>query len=496
MNYKKNKKDQQEINPVSDLAMSFGKLPPQNLEAEEAVLGGLMIERGSLPIIQDIISGSSFYKEAHRIIFESIVELDSKSEPYDLLTITNNLRKNQKLDFIGGPYYLVELTQRVSSATNIEFHARIVSENHIKRELIRISSEVTRFAFDYTTDIFDLLDQTLNRFNSIYENAINRPPVDFIQVMNQNILELAQGIGVSVQDKIDGKGVISYFRPEFDEKFIFANSNLILIGGRPGMGKTSFAISLFNNNLIRGINGLFFSIEMSVKELANKSLACESNVFYGKLSKGEVNHYDIAELEKARDNLSLKSNPLVDDNPSITVEMIKAKTTLMKRKHDIKFVIIDYVQLITSSTTGNRDQQLGHISRRLKVMAKELGIPVIVLAQLSRETEKRGGDKRPMLADLRESGSLEQDADSVLFPYRPEYYGMMQFEDGSSTKDMSEIVIAKNRHGGTGSVIMPSFMPTGRFGEMENKTQNEIPDWSPNSFPNRDYTQPILDEPF
>lgn len=468
---------------ISDLASSMGKLPPQNLEAEEAVLGALMIEKASISLVQDILRPESFYKEAHRIIYETILTLDSKGDPIDLLTVTNELRKNVQLEFIGGPYYLVELTQRVSSSANLEYHARIVSENFIKRELIKISSEITRDSFDYTTDVFDLLDHAQQQIFQIVDSNLKKKYASVRDILKEAIREL--------EAKRDNEGGLTGIPTGFSDldrmTSGFQKSDLIIIAARPGMGKTAFMVSAMRNAAVQfGKPVAMFSLEMSSVQLINRLISAEAELMSDKITKGKLEPFEWQRLHERISNLS--SAPIyIDDTPALSIMELRAKSRQLKSQYDIQMIIIDYMQLMRGSDPGkggtNREQEIATISRGLKGLAKELNIPVIALSQLSRATETRGGDKRPMLSDLRESGSIEQDADMVIFLYRPEYYGILEDEEKNSTKGIGEVIIAKHRNGSLETIKLRFIGQFTKFADLENDFGNHNADSSFSSFP-------------
>jgi replicative DNA helicase len=468
---------------ISDLALSMGKLPPQNLEAEEAVLGALMIEKASISLVQDILRPESFYKEAHRIIYDTILSLDSKGDPIDLLTVTNELRKNVQLEFVGGPYYLVELTQRVSSSANLEYHARIVSENFIKRELIKISSEITRDSFDYTTDVFDLLDHAQQQIFQIVDSNLKKKYASVRDILKEAIREL--------ESKRDNDGGLTGIPTGFSDldrmTSGFQKSDLIIIAARPGMGKTAFMVSAMRNAAVQfGKPVAMFSLEMSSVQLINRLISAEAELMSDKITKGKLEPFEWQRLHERISNLS--SAPIfIDDTPALSIMELRAKSRQLKSQYDIQMIIIDYMQLMRGSDPGkggtNREQEIATISRGLKGLAKELNIPVIALSQLSRATETRGGDKRPMLSDLRESGSIEQDADMVMFLYRPEYYGILEDEEKNSTKGIGEVIIAKHRNGSLDTIKLRFIGQFTKFADLENDFGSNDGMSSFNSFP-------------
>ena len=453
---------------VADLAMSFGKIPPQNLEAEEAVLGALMIEKGSMPIVQEILRPESFYKESHRIIYETILTLDAKGDPVDLLTVTNELRKSSQLDFIGGPFYLVELTQRISSAANLEFHSRIVSENFIKRELIKISSEITRESFDYTSDVFDLLDHAQQQIFQIVDSNLKKKYASIRDILHQAIQELE----IKKNNAGGLTGVPSGFTDLDRITSGWQKSDLVIIAARPGMGKTAFVVSAMRNAAVQfGKAVALFSLEMSSVQLINRLISAEAEIASEKITKGKLEPYEWQQLHERISKLS--DAPIyIDDTPALSIMELRAKCRQLKAQYDIQMIIVDYLQLMRGSDVGkgsggNREQEIANISRNLKGLAKELSVPVIALSQLSRATEQRGGDKRPMLSDLRESGSIEQDADMVLFLYRPEYYGIEVDEENNSTKGVGEVIIAKHRNGSLDTVKLRFIGQFTKFADLE-----------------------------
>jgi replicative DNA helicase len=452
---------------LADIASSLGKLPPQNLEAEEAVLGALMLEKGSMPIVLEILRPDSFYKEAHRIIYETILTLDAKGDPVDLLTVTNALRKSSQLDFVGGPFYLVELTQRVSSAANLEFHSRIVSENAIKRELIKISSEITRESFDYTSDVFDLLDHAQQQIFQIVDNNLKKKYASIRDILHQAIQEL--------ETKKNSEGGLTGVPTGFTDLDRLTSgwqkSDLVIIAARPGMGKTAFVVSAMRNAAVQfGKAVALFSLEMSSVQLINRLISAEAEIASEKITKGRLEPYEWQQLHERISKLN--DAPIyIDDTPAMSIMELRAKSRQLKAQYDIQLIIVDYLQLMRGSDMGkgstNREQEIATISRGLKGLAKELSVPVIALSQLSRATEQRGGDKRPMLSDLRESGSIEQDADMVIFLYRPEYYGIEVDEENIPTKGVGEVIIAKHRNGSLDTVKLRFVGQFTKFADLD-----------------------------
>tara|TARA_B100001173_G_scaffold311928_1_gene330889 strand:+ start:438 stop:1931 length:1494 start_codon:yes stop_codon:yes gene_type:complete len=449
LGYKKSFSKKENLGLVSNIEL--GKLPPQALDLEESVLGALMLEKEALTNIIDILKPENFYKDAHKEIYQSIIDLFNDSQPIDLLTVTNQLKKNGTLDIVGGSYYVTKLTTRVNSASNIEFHSRIILEQSIKRELINISSKVQKDAYEDTIDVFDLLDQTEQSLFDVSESHIRKNYKKVQNLMKEAIDELE-----TKKEKKDGiTGVPSGFIDLDTITSGWQPSDLVIIAGRPSMGKTAFVLSLIRNasidhNLSMGI----FSLEMSSLQLVNRLISSEAELDSDKIRKGNLKDYEWQQLLHKTDLLQ-KAPIFIDDTPALSILELRAKARRLKSQHDIQCIIVDYLQLMSSEygrTSGNREQEIASISRSLKAVAKELNIPVIALSQLSRAVETRGGDKRPVLSDLRESGSIEQDADMVMFIYRAEKYDITEDEDGESTIGVAELLLRKNRNGPTGKV--------------------------------------------
>jgi len=439
------------VQAIPQTGSQAGKLPPQAIDLEEAVLGALMLEKDALSAVIDILKPEVFYKEAHQNIFLAIRSLFQKSEPVDLLTVTAELRKQGLLELVGGAYYVTELTNRVASAANIEFHARIISEKFIQRELIKISTSVINRAYEDTTDVFELLDEAEKALFEVTENNLKRGSENMSDLIRRSIKELESLAGVP-----GGlTGVPSGFRVLDEVTSGWQKADLIIVAARPGMGKTAFTLSCARNAAVdAGRPVAIFSLEMSSVQLVNRLISGEAELESGKLRKGNLERHEWHQLTSKIGRLA-EAPIYIDDTPALSVFDLRAKARRLKSQYDIQLLIVDYLQLMRGTVDnkgGNREQEIGTISRSLKAIAKELNIPVIALSQLSRKVEERGGDKRPILSDLRESGSIEQDADMVIFLNRPEYYNMTEDKEGNSTKDLAEIIIAKHRNGATEDV--------------------------------------------
>jgi replicative DNA helicase len=430
----------------------LGKLPPQAIALEEAVLGALMLEKDALTDVVDILKSDSFYLAKHQIIYQAIITLFTKSEPIDVLTVANELKRTGELEKGGGVAYIADLTGKVNSASNIEYHARIVSEMSIKREMISISSEMQKEAFEETTDVFELLDKTEQALFKVADGNVKKSFADMQSVLRGTINTIEERS--KKQDELTGvpSGMIALDRVTNG----WQSSDLIIIAARPAMGKTAFVLTCLRNAAVDFNRPVaIFSLEMSAEQLMTRMLSAEAEIEAEKLQKGSLEKHEWTQLHQKIDRLA-EAKLFIDDTPGLSILELRAKCRRLKQQHDIQMIVIDYLQLMSGDSnakkSGNREQEIASISRALKHIAKELNVPVIALSQLSRAVETRGGDKRPQLSDLRESGSIEQDADQVMFLYRAEYYGIEQTEDGTPTAGVGEIIISKNRHGSLGNV--------------------------------------------
>lgn len=444
----------------------FGKVPPQAIPLEEAVLGALMLDKDALPVVIDILQSESFYSEAHTAIYRAMLQLFERSQPVDMLTVTEELKKAGELDKIGGAYYLVELTNRVASAANIEYHARIIAQKHIQRELIRVSTRTIKDAFEDTTDVFQLLDEAEQGLFSITQQNLSRGYEGMSTLLSKLQKQMEE-----LTAKEDGlTGVPTGFTDLDRLTSGWQPSDLIIVAARPGMGKTSFTLALAKNAATDFNKPVaLFSLEMSSVQLAQRLVSLEAEISGSKMRNGNLEDYEWQQLHSAIEKMS-EVPIFIDDTPSINVFELRAKCRRLKMQHDIQMIIIDYLQLMSGGSeksSGNREQEISAISRALKGLAKELHVPVIALSQLSRAVETRGGNKKPMLSDLRESGAIEQDADIVSFIYRPEYYGILEDEEGNSLKGTAEIIIAKHRNGALETVKLKWVDQYAKFGNLD-----------------------------
>ncbi len=435
-----------------------GALPPQAVELEEAVLGALMLEKDAVVAVQEVLTAEAFYKESHQIIYTAVSELSMELNPIDLYTVTEKLKQKRQLTAVGGASFLAQLTQKVGSAAHVEFHARIIAQKYVQRELIRASTEIQRRSYDESMDVTDLIDAAESEIFKVAEGHIKRDVQKSKDILARtlNIIEEAK--------KNEGSftGVQSGFA-ELDRLTLgWQPSDLIIVAARPSMGKTAFVLSMARNMTIDHEKPVaFFSLEMSSTQLMMRLIVTESGLSSSDIRSGRINSEQWRELEKATKPLGMA--PLfIDDTPALSIFEFRSKVRRLKKQHDIQMIIIDYLQLMTGSndTKGNREQEVSSISRSLKAIAK---IPIIALSQLNRSVESRTGSKRPQLSDLRESGAIEQDADIVAFIHRPEYYGMNFDENNMPTAGMAEIIVAKHRNGETRTVHLKFRKEQARF---------------------------------
>ena len=449
------------------IPLEKGKLPPQAIDLEEVVLGAMMIDKKGVDEVIDILSPDAFYKEAHQHIFEAIFTLFEKSEPVDLLTVSAKLKKEKKLDLVGGEFYLIQLTQKVSSSAHIEFHARIILQKFIQRSLIMISNQIIEESYNESTDVFDLLDDAESKLYEITQGNIKRSSESA-----QNLVIQAKNKIEEIANKEGLSGIPSGFAKIDKLTSGWQPSDLVIIAARPGMGKTAFALSMARNiSVEHNIPVAFFSLEMSSIQLITRLISSETGLSSEKLRTGNLAKHEWEQLNVKVKGLE-KAPLFIDDTPSLSIFDLRAKARRLSSQHGIKLIMVDYLQLMTSGSSqkaGNREQEISTISRNLKALSKELNVPVIALSQLSRAVETRGGSKRPLLSDLRESGAIEQDADIVSFIFRPEYYKMEEWDDEerTPTAGQAEIIVAKHRNGGLGEIRLKFVGHLGKFEEID-----------------------------
>ena len=451
------------IQPVND----YGRIQPQAPELEEAVLGALMIEKDAYSLVSEILRPESFYEHRHQLIYSAITDLAVNQKPVDILTVKEQLAKRGDLEEVGGPFYITQLSSKVASSAHIEYHARIIAQKALARELITFTSNVQSKAFDETLDVDDLMQEAEGRLFEISQQNMKK---DYTQI-NPVIAEAYQLIQIAAA-RTDGlSGLESGFTKLDKMTSGWQRSDLIIIAARPAMGKTAFVLSMAKNIAVNYRNPVaVFSLEMSNVQLVNRLISNACEIPSEKIKSGQLADYEWQQLDyKLRDLLDA---PLyVDDTPSLSVFELRTKARRLVREHGVRIIIIDYLQLMNASgmSFGSRQEEVSTISRSLKGLAKELNIPIIALSQLNRGVESREGEegKRPQLSDLRESGAIEQDADMVCFIHRPVYYKIYTSQDGTDLRGMAEIIIAKHRNGAVGDVRLRFIGQYTRFQNPE-----------------------------
>ena len=456
---KKKKPDQPQ-----QIDLTQGKVPPQSPEIEKVVLGSILLEKRAFDIVSEKLTADVFYSQAHKTVYEAMLKLSADYKVIDLLTVTTQLISDGKLDEIGGAYYLTKLTDRVVSTAGLEEYCFILLQNYMKRSLIEYGLNVTTRSFDETSDVFDVINEADKNFTEITTTGIRK---SYTRIETSVIKSVSRIEDLRAKGS-DVTGVPTGFKSLDGVTYGWQNTDLIILAARPSVGKTALALNFLRNaaaNEIKPTPAVFFSMEMSEGQLVNRLLSAESGVFLERLQRGDLDDFWMKELYKKGVDPVCKMPIFIDDSPGLTLAEVKSKARNLKRKENIGLVVIDYLQLMSGS--GNqktREQEISSISRGLKGLAKELEVPVIALSQLSRETEKRSGDaKMPQLSDLRESGAIEQDADMVMFLYRPEYYGVQSDFEGESTKGKTIVKIAKNRSGKLAEIELTARLDIQKF---------------------------------
>ncbi|HEC43226.1 MAG TPA: replicative DNA helicase [Bacteroides sp.] len=448
-----------------NLNVEYGKLPPQAVDLEEAVLGAIMLEKDAVLSVLDVLKPASFYKDTHQKIYKAILDLSMSEKAIDILTVTEELKKQNALEEVGGPLYIAQLTSKVASAAHLEFHARIIQQKYIQRELIRVSSDIQRKAFDETMDVDDLLDQAEADLFEIAEGNIKKETAKINVLVKEAINQIEEA--AKREDHLSG--VPSGFTKLDRLTSGWQRSDLIIIAARPSMGKTAFALTMARNIAVEHKRPIaFFSLEMSSIQLVNRLIVSETELPSDRIRNGRLEEYEWKQLDYKIKGL-VEAPIFIDDTPAITIFELRAKCRRLKVQHNIEAVFVDYLQLMSGSgdNRGSREQEVSSISRSLKSIAKELNIPVVALSQLNRSVELRSGNKRPQLSDLRESGAIEQDADLVLFIHRPEKYDIYEDEQGNSLVGLAEIIVAKHRNGPIGDVQLKFKEESAKFMELD-----------------------------
>ncbi len=450
---------------TGQIDLEMGKIPPQAVELEEAVLGAIMLEKDAIIEVIDILTPDSFYKEEHQKIFQAIIDLSSNDKAIDILTVTEEMKKRKELDDVGGPLYITQLTSRVASAAHIDYHARIIAQKYIQRELIRVSTEIQNQAFDESIDVNDLLDFSESELFNIAQGNIKKETIKINVLIKEAINQIEEAS--KREDSL--RGIPSGYTKLDRLTSGWQKSDLVIIAARPSMGKTAFVLSMARNITIEHKKSVaIFTLEMSSIQLVNRLIVMETELPSNRIRNGNLAQYEWEQLDYKIKKL-VEASIFIDDTPAISIFELRAKCRRLKRQYDIDLIVIDYLQLMTGTpdTKGNREQEVSNISRSLKGIAKELDVPVIAISQLNRSVEIRSGNKRPQLSDLRESGAIEQDADMVIFIHRPEKYGFMEDEEGNSLKGMAEIILAKHRNGPIGDIQLRFREEYAKFVELE-----------------------------
>jgi replicative DNA helicase len=450
---------------IESEARAHGRVIPQAIELEQAVLGATMLDKTATSTVMEILRVESFYKHGHQVIFEAIVDLYQAQEPVDLMTVVEKLKKKNQIEEAGGVSYLIHLTNMVASSANVEYHARIVAQKFIQRELIAVSTRTVNDAFEDTKDVFEMLDGAEQGLYEITEKNMRKG--------YQKISELAGKVLKRIETISESSDDLTGTPSGFTRLDALTNgwqpSDLIILAARPGMGKTAFSLAIAKNAALMFDKAVaFFTLEMSSLQLVQRLISMEAELDNTKLRNAKLDDTDWIKLHQALERLG-EAKIFIDETPALNIFELRAKARRLKTNHDIGLIVIDYLQLMSgggSNKGGNREQEISTISRSLKGLAKELNVPVIALSQLSRQVEMRA-NKRPVLSDLRESGAIEQDADIVTFLYRPGYYDGDDENDLAMTPGLTEVIVAKHRNGATDTINIRFKNEYAKFEDME-----------------------------
>ena len=455
---------------------TYGHLQPQALDMEKAVLGALMIDKDAYAVVCELLYPESFYEPRNQMVYAAIRDLSMEEKPVDILTVMDRLAKNGTLEEVGGPGYVTELSSRVASSANVEYHANVIAQKFLARQLISFASVIETKAFDETIDIDELMQEAEG---SLFELSQRNMKKDYTQI-NPVIAQAIKSIQAAATNTDGLTGVATGYHKLDDMTSGWQPSDLVIIAGRPAMGKTSFALSMAKNIACDyRVPMAFFSLEMSNQQLVDRLISNVCEIEGSKILNGQLRQDEWDRLDK-RINKLLDAPLYVDDTPGLSVFELRTKARRLVREHHVEIIMIDYLQLMNANGMrfSSRQEEVSTISRSLKGLAKELNVPILALSQLNRGVESREGleGKRPQLSDLRESGAIEQDADMVLFVHRPEYYHIYQDEQGHDLHGMAQIIIAKHRKGATGDVLL-TFR--GQFTRFENPEDTNLGNRSP-----------------
>lgn len=446
-----------------EMLMEHGKVTPQAIEIEEAFLGALMLEKDAYLKVAEFIFPEVFYKPHHQMIYNAIINLSNRLEPIDLLSVTQELKRLGQLETIGGSYYLAQLTYKVASAANIEYYGRVLLQKYLQRETITICTDAVRNAFEDSTDIFELIDYTTKSIFELIEKVTKSKEKNIKALMQETIKEIKDASSAILTGVPCGLKAIDTITNGWQK------SHFIILAARPGMGKSALMLNFAKNAAFDYNKGVaIFSLEMSASDLVKRLLAATTQIPLYKINNATLENYEIIQLMNSTEKLD--NVPLyIDDTPGLSLTELRAKARRLKNQYNIELIIVDYLQLMSNrdkiNFNSNREQEISSISRGLKGIAKELNITVIALSQVNRAVEKEKENKMPRLSDLRESGSLEQDADMVMFIYRPEYY--TKEDTPPEFKDMAFLNIAKNRHGKTCEIKLKFLPEYGKFADYD-----------------------------
>lgn len=497
------------LQPIDLATAMYGKVPPQAREIEEEVLGGAMLSKSALDTALELLTDQAFYVDAHQRIFRAFVNLDHNQLPVDMLTVVQALKATEELDIVGGPWAVTKLTNIVSTTANAEAHCRIILQKFIQRELIRISGETIQEAYSDANDAFDLIDE--------HETKL----LQLTQGFTKTDYKTSEVVAVAAMARIDHLIQHTEELSGVPTGFPYLNritngwqpTDLIILAARPSVGKTAFALNLARNAAIDKVKPTpvaFFSLEMSSGQLANRILSAESQIHLEKISRGRLYGDEYDKVYAA--NIRFGQMPIfIDDTASLSIIEFRSKARRLVSKHKVGLIIIDYLQLMSGSGSGNREQEISHISRSLKALAKELQVPIIALSQLSRAVETRK-DKagEPVLSDLRESGAIEQDADLVMFLYRPDY-GQLADEGDSTVKGEGFLKISKHRNGPLEKILFKTELSIQTWFDIDQhnaymgNTSSQFPGWkkveqevipTPKNYVNRETEEDPEDLPF
>ncbi|PKL90321.1 MAG: replicative DNA helicase [Ignavibacteriae bacterium HGW-Ignavibacteriae-2] len=446
-----------------DQLKAAAKQPPAVVEVEQNVLGAMLLDNDAIPKVIEVLKPEHFFDPKHKVIFNSVISLYQSNEPVDTVSLYEELKKEAKVDAAGGIVYISKLSQDISSAANVDYHSRLVLEKWILRQLISTSMEIASSAYEGRDDVFDLLDEAESKIFKISEEGTKESFTSMDKAVKE-ALELIEAIHSKTLSNVS---VPSGFFALDEMLGGFQKSDLVIIAARPSMGKTAFALSFARNAAIEhNVPIALFSLEMSTIQLAMRLISAEARINAHSIRTGKFKAEDGAKISRTVHKLS-KAPIYIDDSPALSVLEMRAKSRRLKAEKNIGMVIVDYLQLMSAGTNvDSREREISIISRSLKALAKELNVPVVALSQLNRAVESTS-DKRPMLSHLRESGSIEQDADVVLFLYRPEVYGITAYSDGSPTEGVGEVIISKQRNGPVGDVRLKFLKDYARFENLD-----------------------------